>query len=91
MEVKTRSCKTFDRNQLSALVKVTDENFFTVSLDNCVKHLKFDVESKEKAEKIKGFLCPYCLRLFLSHRALYVEHMGEHKGPVKCDICEVWL
>ena len=53
------------------------------------RHLEFDIEKKTKKENVKGFLCPYGLRNVVSHSALYVEHMNEHKGPVKCESCEV--
>ena len=87
--VKSRSSKNSNQNDLCKVIQVSDMKFITMSVDNCLKHLEFNIEKKTKKENVKGFLCPYCLRIFFSHRALYVEHMNEHKGPVKCESCEV--
>ena len=36
-----------------------------------------------------GFLCPFCLKLFMTHQGLHKEHISLHTGPIKCSGCEV--
>ena len=70
-------------------VKILDDEFLIVSSDFCMKYVSDMCGQKGVSEKGIGFLCPYCLKVFTTHRGLTRDHLPDHKGPVACDSCQV--
>ena len=70
-------------------MKILDDEFLIVSSDFCMKYVSDIGGHKGVSEKGIGFLCPYCLKVFTTHRGLTRDHLPDHKGPVACDSCQV--
>ena len=51
-------------------VKISNDKILTVSSDCCMKHVKVVGGKKVVTEVVAGFLCPYCLHVFSTHRDL---------------------
>ena len=69
-------------------VSLNDE-MFIISRANGIKLVNIQNSVKVSNTTQLGFICEYCLSMFKTSKALRLEHMSLHKGPVKCPTCQV--
>ena len=70
------SSKTIEGNKILVFYEDFSTRILTMAEDNVIW-------------QTLGFLCPFCLKLFMTHQGLHKEHLSLHIGPVKCSGCEV--
>ena len=88
-KMKMRASKQEGGHEVLKMKKTPHTLFLTYCGDLSLRVLKIDQDKDNIPWKIIGYLCPYCLKVFGSHRGLFKEHMDVHFGPETCRSCKV--
>ena len=90
-KVELKLAKSENNAAISDIKKQRDNAFLFYNENFSLQSVQFqDLNFRKKATK-QGFLCPYCLKLFLTRQAINRDHIDLHLGPVVCDVCQVFL
>ena len=84
--MKMRFSKQIDGNKVLKMSK-SQETIVVYCGDLSIRVLNISMENT--VWKTVGFVCPYCLQVFPSHRNLFKEHLNVHLGPDTCRSCKV--
>ena len=88
-EILFRNSELKYGNKVEDIEKVGADFLLAWTGDFGLKMLGMRDKGKSASCHTVGYLCPYCLKVFQSHKALFKEHLNMHVGPVVCDSCQV--
>ena len=89
-KLKQRKSKIRGRTTVLDFERTGGQSLISFSGDYSLMRVQFD-ESSDESHDLLGFVCPYCLMWFGSHRDLFKQHIDIHLGPVVCENCKVSL
>ena len=88
--IKPRAPKIPSQTIIIQFKKIAENFIVCLSDTYCFRLLEIEDSEKNIKKTVKlNFVCPFCLKVFLSHGALHTQHMEAHKGPAFCKICKV--
>ena len=90
VHIKPRAPKVPSQTVYGQFKKISENHLLCLSDTYCFRLLEIvDSENNPKKTVKLRFVCPFCLKVFLSHAALHSQHMEGHRGPASCNICKV--